>query len=217
MSEQPTKSAKTSIKLPSNPIELEISKIWEELLGINNIDVRAEFNDLGGRSITAVRMVAMIEDRLGKRISFADLVEQPTIAGIASRIAGGQPTRSWTSLLPIQPRGSKPPLFSVHAGGVHSLFLRSMIPHMDPEQPIFGFQSVGLDGECAPMNDMRQIAQHYLTELLTAQPAGPYFLVGHCAGARVVLEMAQQLKQTGHKVALLVILDSEAAIDGAAN
>ncbi len=198
------------VTLASTQIELEIAKIWGELLGVQNIDVHAEFNHLGGRSIAAVRMVAMIEDRLGQRITFADLVERPTIAGIAALLENGSQDRRWTSLLPIQPLGDKPPLFSVHAGGVHSLFLRSLIPHMESDQPIFGFQSVGLDGECAPMNSMQEIAQHYLAEMLTVQSDGPYFLAGHCAGARVVLEMAQQLKQQGKQVALLVILDSVA-------
>jgi thioesterase domain-containing protein len=51
------------------------------------------------------------------------------------------------------------------------------------------------------------MANHYIKEIRTFQPEGPYFLAGHSAGGLVAFEMAQQLQMQGQKVALLALFD----------
>ncbi len=197
-----------SLNTPRNRTELEISKIWGELLGISNIDIHADFLSLGGRSIAAVRMLSMIEDRFDKRIALADLIEQPTIAHLASKVDGDIQPGTWKTLVPIQPQGSKKPLFFVHAGGGHVLFLRALVPHLGLDQPFHGLQPIGLDGECLPASSIEAMATQYLAELQAIQPIGPYHLVGHCLGAIVAFEMAQQLLRRGEQIGMLVVLDT---------
>ncbi len=45
---------------PRNVKEHELAKIWEEILGIQDISIKANFFKLGGDSIKAIRMVAML-------------------------------------------------------------------------------------------------------------------------------------------------------------
>ena len=52
------------------------------------------------------------------------------------------------------------------------------------------------------------MAAHYLTEVRSLQPAGPYFLGGYCMG--VAFEMAQLLHAQGQQVALLAVFDAYA-------
>ncbi|MEM7782109.1 MAG: condensation domain-containing protein, partial [Planctomycetota bacterium] len=80
----------TGVQLAGNRLQIELSEIWEELLGINPIDVNTDFIQLGGRSILVLRMIAMIESRLGKKISLSDVIENPTIAGLAKKISDEQ-------------------------------------------------------------------------------------------------------------------------------
>jgi thioesterase domain-containing protein len=54
------------------------------------------------------------------------------------------------------------------------------------------------------------MAAHYLSEIRTVQPTGPYFLGGYCFGGKVALEMAQQLHDQGEQVALLAMIDAYA-------
>ena len=48
---------------------------------------------------------------------------------------------------------------------------------------------------------VKATALHYIKEIQTIQPNGPYFLGGYCMGGTVALEMAQQLYAQGQKVA----------------
>ena len=51
------------------------------------------------------------------------------------------------------------------------------------------------------------LAAHYIDEIKTIQPVGPYFLGGICSGGVVTFEMAQQLQQRGEPVAFVGIVE----------
>jgi aspartate racemase len=54
------------------------------------------------------------------------------------------------------------------------------------------------------------MAAHYLKELKSLQPEGPYFIGGYSFGGLVAYEMAQQLRASGESVGLLALLDTYA-------
>ena len=100
------------------------------------------------------------------------------------------------------------PLFLVHplAGLVfpyHELAL-----HLEPDQPVYGLQSIGVAGEASPLIQIEAMAEHYLAALHRVQPEGPYQLAGWSFGGKVALEMAQQLQKSGESVAFLGIIDT---------
>jgi len=197
-------------QLARNKTELAIAAIWQDMLGVEEIDIHTEFIALGGRSIVAVKMIAQIEEKLGARLSMLDLVTHPTIAGLASRIDKTAAQSNWRSLIPLKPGGSKPPVIFIHAVGSHALFMRSVTGYFDEDQPVIGLQLVGLDGECKPMNSVEQIARHYLQEIQSYQPDGPYYFVAHCLGGIVAHEMIRMLHELNKEVALFVVLDAHA-------
>ena len=53
------------------------------------------------------------------------------------------------------------------------------------------------------------LAKGYVVDLLRVQPTGPYRLAGYSFGGPVALEIAHQLEQLGHEVALLAFIDRE--------
>jgi thioesterase domain-containing protein len=55
---------------------------------------------------------------------------------------------------------------------------------------------------------IEDMAEQYLEEIRTLQSAGPYYLGGLCFGAKVAMEMARRLVETGEKVHLLAVLDA---------
>ena len=201
-------TTETVIQTARNPTELEVAKIWEELLNISPIDVHADFLALGGRSIIAVQLLVLLEERLNTKLTFLEFIEEPTISAIAKRISQGPALPTWRALIPIQPQGNRPPLFCVNAGGEHVLFLRALSQHLGVNQPLFGLQSVGLDDECPPMTSFAEIAALNVKEIREAQPHGPYHLVGHCLGSRVGLEMVHLLRSQGETIGLYLVLDT---------
>jgi aspartate racemase len=53
------------------------------------------------------------------------------------------------------------------------------------------------------------MATHYIDEIRTLQPQGPYFLAGLSFGGMVAYEMAQQLHSQGQSVGLVGLLDTD--------
>jgi thioesterase domain-containing protein len=53
------------------------------------------------------------------------------------------------------------------------------------------------------------MARHYIEEIRTLQPHGPYYLLGYSFGGTMVLEMAHQLRAAGEQVALIGMIDSK--------
>ena len=112
-----------------------------------------------------------------------------------------EPSSPVASLVPLQPRGSKPPFFWVH--GEYS---DAVLPHyLGPNQPLYGLWHQSADGKPARYRTVPAIAAHYLSEIRTVQRHGPYFLGGYCFGGILRFEIAQQLRKEGQEVALVLL------------
>ncbi|NBP16453.1 hypothetical protein EBU95_19045, partial [bacterium] len=64
---------------PHNEIEFEISKIWQEVLKLNQVGMRDDFFKLGGHSILAIQLTHRMSAFLNKSISLKDIFEYKTI------------------------------------------------------------------------------------------------------------------------------------------
>ncbi len=187
--------------VPRDRLEEQLTKLWEEALGIKPIGAEDNFFELGGDSLLAVRLSIQIERVVGKAVPPALLFQAPTIVQLASCLRPtGQSVH--TSLLAIQPYGSKPPLFCVHGYDGY----RALVQHLGPEQPFYGLVQ-HLPGQRIRHKQVEDLATHYLTEMQEVQPRGPYFLCGHSFGALVAFEMARQVAQQGQTVSFLALFD----------
>jgi thioesterase domain-containing protein len=112
-------------------------------------------------------------------------------------------------LVTIQPGNSgKRPLFLIHALGGNVIGYQSLVRHLDAEQPVYGLQAQGLDGKQTPHNKVEDMASHYIQQIRTVQPHGPYLLGGFSSGGIVAYEMARQLVAGGDRVELLAMFDT---------
>lgn len=195
---------------PRDTVELQLTKIWEEVLGIQPIGVKNNFFDLGGHSLLAVRLFTQIEKKFGKSLPLATLFQAATVEQLASLISQEEGLAPWSLLVPIQTAGDKPPLFCPQGAGGNVLCYYDLARYLGPEQPVYGLQAQGLDGKQAPYTRVEDMAADYIKQIRTVQPEGPYFLAGLSSGGRVAFEMAQQLHAQGQKVALVAMFDSYA-------
>lgn len=201
---------------PSNDLERIIAQIWEEVLGIRPIGVKDNFFELGGNSLQAIHLFAQIENRVGKKLPLATLLESGTVEALA-RIINWEKAHpvseqnkvmySWSSLVKIRANGSKPPLFCIHPLGGEILCYRDLALLLGSDQPVYGLQPQGLDGKPA-YTTVEDMALHYIKEIQIVQPNGPYYLVGYSFGGVLAYEMAQQLYQQGQKIGMIVMLDT---------
>lgn len=193
---------------PRNPLELQLTKIWEQVLGGPPIGVKDNFFDRGGHSLLAVRLLAQIEQTFRREISLIQLFQTPTVEQLAALLCQEGGGASWSSLVPIQPRGSRPPLFCVHGIGGNVRGYRELARLLGPDQPVYGLQAQGMDGKAPIHTRIEEMAAHYVSEIRSLRPEGPYLLEGASFGGIVAFEMARQLHAQAQEVALLALLDS---------
>ena len=103
-------------------------------------------------------------------------------------------------MVPLQPRGSKPPFFFM-AGQTH------FGDRLGPDQPVYRVVYQDLDRE-QPLTRIEDMAAYAIENVRSVQPRGPYYLGGHAYGGIVALEMARQLQQHGEQVAALILCES---------
>lgn len=200
--------ASTETTVAGDALQWQLCRIWEEVLGRKQIGIRDNFFDLGGHSLLAARLMHKIGQALGKTLPLAMLFEAPTIEQLAAALNQDGWSRYWSSLVPIQPLGSQPPFFCVHGVGGNVIGLRELGQCMGPDHPFYGLQSQGLDGTRPCHKTIEEMALHYIHEIRSVQPNGPYFLGGFSFGGLVAYEMAQQLRAGGEEVGLLVLFDT---------
>jgi acyl carrier protein len=182
--------------------------IWQDILGVDGIGIDDSFFELGGTSILAVRLFADIERSFGRNLPLTTLLEASTIRKLARVLQEDGDSSSWTSLVAIQPEGTRAPLLCVHAAGGNVLFYRDLARRLGNDQPVYGLQAKGLEHRRLVHNRVADMAAHYIAELRSLQPQGPYYLAGACFGGLVVYEMSQQLTAQGHVVALAALFNT---------
>jgi amino acid adenylation domain-containing protein len=197
---------------PRDQLEEQLATLWANVLQLKLVGVRDNYFELGGNSLLAARLFAHIENRLGRHLPLATLFQFPTIEQLANHLRGPDTAKLWSSLVAIQPEGSQPPLFCVHAAGANVLIYRPLSRHLGNDQPLYALQAQGLDGRTPPLTTVEDMARLYVEEMRAFQADGPYFLLGASFGGLVIYEMAQQLLAQGQQVALLAMLNTNCPV-----
>ncbi len=199
---------------PQTPLERQLLAVWQQVLGTKNLGVDDNFFDVGGHSLLAVRLLAKVAKATGRELPVASLFYGPTIRQQAVLLAEGGWTSPWTSLVSVQPSGTRPPLFLVPPAASTGLRFAYLARVLGPDQPIYSFDPIGFDGRSEPLDSVEAIAAQYVDELRILQPDGPYLIGGMCFGAHVAFEMAQQLQIDGKHVPIVLTFDASHPTNG---
>ena len=101
-----------------------------------------------------------------------------------------------------------PCIFLVPGGGGRVEGFSELAALLDTPMPLFAIEARGVDSTSDPDRDIGAMVGHYIDQIRTVQPNGPYFLLGHSAGGAIVFEMAQQMLAMHERVACLILLDT---------
>lgn len=194
----------TPVTTPRNDIEKRLLAIWQRVLKTDSQDVTRDFFEMGGHSLLAAQLLAGIEKEFGKLLSLAFVFQAPSIEQMAESMrSAGQSLRD-RAIVPIQPKGSKPPLFWIRGGPRFRLLAQKL----GPDQPFLGLDLPYVDGSRLPAPyQFEDIAALLLRAMREEQPYGPYHLAGLCVNAVLAYEVARQLVEMGAEVALLALFD----------
>lgn len=210
---------------PENAVQAQLAEIWQGLLGIETIGINDSFFDLGGHSLIAVRLFAKIKNIWDINLPVSTLLEFPTIEELSNRLptqtddeqitTGASTSDSevakppgWTTIVPMKKVGARPPFFCVAGKGGNPMNLRHLAKHLDPDQPFYGIQHRGVDGNLAVHETVEEMAAECIRDVRDIQASGPYMIGGFSGGGLVAFEMAKQLDADGEQVSLLALFDA---------
>ncbi|MEU4250955.1 phosphopantetheine-binding protein [Amycolatopsis sp. NPDC026612] len=71
----------------SSNIARKVEEIWRDVLTVPSGQEDATFFELGGDSVTAVRLVSRLEEELGVWIDVGDMFEDPNLAALTEVVA----------------------------------------------------------------------------------------------------------------------------------
>ena len=194
-------------------VERVLAEWWQELLGVDSVGLDDDFFDLGGHSLTAVRLFSKIKKTYQLDLALSTLFETRTVRQLATlirqtRATGPTEPKSTSAIVAIRRDGSRLPLFVVSGVGGQVIAFNAAARYLGDDQPVFALQPQGLDGRAPFLATVEDMAAYYVRAVRDVQPHGPYCLAGYSFGGFVVFEMAQQLAAAGESVALLALLDT---------
>lgn len=192
---------------PRNQRERDLLIIWEEVLGQNAISINDNFFDLGGHSLIAVRLTALIAQRLGQTVPLQLLYRHPTIAGLAAALDTAGSAEPSDLLVPIQPGKQRRPLFFIHPSGGSVHWYQDLARHLGAGQPFYGIQARGVNGEAELHTQVEVMARSYASAIQHAQPAGPYQIGSWSLGVILAFAVACELEARGEQISLLALFD----------
>ena len=156
--------------------------IWKRSWESWPIGVRDNIFDLGVYSLIAAQLFVRIEKTFGKKLPPAPLFQAPTIEQLAEHLRQRKGAGRLTSLVAMQPKGARPPVFCVHGGAGTIIHYHELARSLGADQPFYGLQCRGLYGRVAPLTTVEEMAAHYISEVRSVFPDGPYYVAGNCFG-----------------------------------
>jgi len=195
-------SAPSNVAAPRDLIELQLTTVWEELLGVQ-VGPDDDFFALGGHSLLALRLIGRMDALFGQRLPVAVLLRAPTVRALADEVRAG-PGAGAVPLVALR-RGAGQPLFLATAGSGDLLALAGLARHLGLDIPVYGLQPTST---ALPRPSIEQYAAGYVENIRDVQPRGPYRLAGYSVGGMVAYEAARQLLAGGQEVSLLALLDT---------
>ena len=196
-------------RAPANEVEETLAGIYAQVLGLERVGVDDSFFDLGGDSLSAMRVVAAINNRLDTQLAVRTLFHAPSVRSLSQQLGTAA---SEVEVVPIEvlKEGTGVPLFCIHPGGGMSWPYQRLGTYLDC--PIIGIQQTLLGEEAEPQS-IRDMAKNYADRIQGIQPTGPYNLLGWSFGGVVAHELAIELQRRGCVIARLILLDAQPSID----
>jgi thioesterase domain-containing protein len=118
-------------------------------------------------------------------------------------------THQQRAIVPLQPNGTRTPIFAVPGHNGDVFCYRALARALGEDQPFYGLQPPGLDGEGQPLVRVEDLAAYFAAQMRAFRPQGLCVIIaGFCAGGTVAFELARQLAASGTEVQFLALFGS---------
>jgi len=191
----------------------QIAEIWSRVLDSDLPGDEDNFFAMGGDSLSASRLFALLEAEFQLEDSPLDpapFFDSPTLSQLVAVVAGRQNGLSGpaemrfenVSALCLQASGDGPPLFFFPGEDLEAWYLRHLARSLGDGQPFFALRHRLRDPA-----EFGDIASRFVTLISQIQPNGPIVLAGHCYGGILAFEVAQRLIAMSRTGVAVILVD----------
>lgn len=191
---------------PTNDTEQALSKLWSELLRLDDSGIHDNFFEWGGDSLLTVELTHRMEAILKIDLPIMYIFDHPTIADVLANLDSVNQRHNFSSLEKVQVKGIKTPLFYIGTTN----YARSLSAILGDEQPIYGLNIFGVREATNPdfSVSIEIIAEQFLSEIKKVQPVGPYQIASFCADTLIAYEVAQRILNEQQLVSMFATIDA---------
>lgn len=109
------------------------------------------------------------------------------------------------AIVPLQPRGARAPIFGVPGHNGDVFCYRFLAQSVGEDQPLYGLQPPGLDGQSVPLTRIEDLAAYFAAQIRAFHPSGPCVIAGFCAGGLAAFELGRHLLRERAEVTVALL------------
>ena len=216
---------------PATQTEKAIARVWESLLGVSDLALEDDFFALGGNSLLAGRMIAMLRRQLTIELPLAQVFRYPVLGDLAEQIQAlflSTETDDQTERLLVPMNDQAKANLKTHNTQVASVFVlppaggivrayQDMVQAFDNRFPVYGIESLALyaerkSEETNTEETIADLTKRYARCIRSIQPKGPYRFVGWSFGAWLAMSLTRYLEEQGEQVEWVTLIDARADV-----
>ncbi|SCL14479.1 amino acid adenylation domain-containing protein [Micromonospora nigra] len=192
---------------PRDQIELTLYQIWKRLLLHPEIGINDRFFDVGGTSISAIKLAHAIGAAFGEPLPVHEIMLHPTIEALGGRLRRGASGRPPSNLIEFRAGDGTGRVICVHPAGGTAFCYLSLAKALPESLGVYGIQSPGVNPGEEFLPTVEAMADAYLRQVAHLLD-GPVVLTGLSYGGLVAYEMGRRLALAGHPGLSVVLLDT---------
>ena len=202
--------------LPVTETQQALAAIWEEILGIKQVGIHADFFDLGGSSLLIIRMINEVRRRLGITLSGGEVLQNPTIDVLARLIEQRPAKKREPRVMQLQTGSHQQPVYFIHAGPDEFRLAQLM----GQGHAIFGIEvpwpmawrHAVVERQASALPDIEELIAPYIEALRAHQHSPSCVLAGHSFAGIIAFEVARKIQNHGGRVAAVILFDTRSKV-----
>ena len=187
---------------PFTSEEKHLAALWQQILGIKKVGIYDDFFEVGGHSLSAIRMINALNKTLDTDLSLEEVFNFSTISGLAGRIAQSKDRDLWTQFS----RGNfSTDIFLLPpALGMSAVFL-PIANLMKSRANVYGYSFPHVSSDQKGLS-MQQLVEDCKAGILKYhQPGNTCTILGYSMGGLLGYELVRELEAADISCQLVLI------------
>ncbi len=189
---------------PAGELESAVLEIWCRVLGVEDLGVTDNFFAMGGHSLAAIKVVALIREQLGLNPPTNLLFERQTVRELVQSLDQGVSTEGWQALNEVA--GNAPALLLIHGAEGNLKDYRPLLAQLGESQAVYGLAAFD---EGWQSQDLDVLLQRYVQSIPVSLKQRPLVVLGWCLASRLALLLTAHLQSAGFSVEALAVVDHD--------